>query len=613
MDIRTRTTGEILDDAWRLVLADLAPLLALSGLFAAPAAIFALLLLTQQTPATFGARCILPALFALALPLTGLGSGACQALFRQRAEGKPVLLSGCLKDALRRGLDHAAARALVLLTAITGGLILLLPGLAVQIAGATAHTLLASGDAHWSAALRESARQSQRHAGKAAAVMLARYAMLFLATLNVHGFLHGVLWVGDRLAGLDLTVVIMTLSLANPVYDVALLLLAWLLLIPVAEASNYLLYVDARARYEGLDLWYRVRRLFPATDKGATVALALGAVVLLATPARAADERLDTVRAARKELAAITSAVKAAEPYRDGNPWSNRLREQAELLDQKGGRQRGRYRWLDPAITAFETANRAGALRILADIDQRLALTEESLAPPPEGSTPARTKDQIKALLPPDSSDDSVRRPRPTAKEPPRPTQPVRTDDPKTDGPRRGRQSQGIVAPRPDSGLGDTGWLILGGLLLAAVIVAFVQSRRHRQTPKPAAASNATAPGELSVEALLNASNRNAAENLWRHADELAQAGKFLDAVRALYIGVLALLHRADLIRLGRTRTNGEYVSQVRKHDDVYRPFRGLTGLFEIKWYGERDCQPADYETCRRLAEAVREGAHIKS
>ena len=47
------------------------------------------------------------------------------------------------------------------------------------------------------------------------------------------------------------------------------LLLAWLLLTPFFEESNYLLYVDARARYEGLDLWYRVRRHFPLPAKTA--------------------------------------------------------------------------------------------------------------------------------------------------------------------------------------------------------------------------------------------------------------------------------------------------------------------------------------------------------
>ena len=102
-----------MDDACRLALADAPLLLALSGLFTVPAACVSLLLLAQPQPVAWEARAVLPALAALLLPLTGLGSGACQDLLRRRAEGEPVALGGCLVRALRRGLDHAAAAAIV--------------------------------------------------------------------------------------------------------------------------------------------------------------------------------------------------------------------------------------------------------------------------------------------------------------------------------------------------------------------------------------------------------------------------------------------------------------------------------------------------------------------
>jgi hypothetical protein len=75
---------------------------------------------------------------------------------------------------------------------------------------------------------------------------------------------------------------------------------------------------------------------------------------------------------------------------------------------------------------------------------------------------------------------------------------------------------------------------------------------------------------------------------------------------------VLAQLHRADLIRYDRTRTNGEYLRQLRTAEGgaaVVEPFGRLTRLFELKWYGERACAADDYETCRGLASQVREGA----
>src|SRR5437588_6739904 len=113
IDLRPRTAGEVLDDAWRLALADAPLLLALSGLFAVPAAGAVLLLLTLPMPDSLSGRYALPALTALLLPLTGLGSGACQELFRRRTSDMPVSLGACLGVALRRGLDHITGAALV--------------------------------------------------------------------------------------------------------------------------------------------------------------------------------------------------------------------------------------------------------------------------------------------------------------------------------------------------------------------------------------------------------------------------------------------------------------------------------------------------------------------
>src|SRR6516165_3889472 len=123
VDLRPRTCGEILDDAWRLVLADAPLLLLFSSLFLVPA--FAALLLLLARPAASGLQQFLwPGLVAFLLPMTGLGSGACQELYRCRAEQMPVHLGACLKATLHRGLAHVAARAGVL-SAVPLGLVLL--------------------------------------------------------------------------------------------------------------------------------------------------------------------------------------------------------------------------------------------------------------------------------------------------------------------------------------------------------------------------------------------------------------------------------------------------------------------------------------------------------
>src|SRR5207244_2367543 len=84
----------------------------LSGVFLVPAVV--VLLLLVALPAGVGPWSLaLTALAALLLPLTGLGSGACQELFRRRTSDMPVSLGACLGVALRRGLDHITAAALV--------------------------------------------------------------------------------------------------------------------------------------------------------------------------------------------------------------------------------------------------------------------------------------------------------------------------------------------------------------------------------------------------------------------------------------------------------------------------------------------------------------------
>jgi hypothetical protein len=96
----------------------------------------------------------------------------------------------------------------------------------------------------------------------------------------------------------------------------------------------------------------------------------------------------------------------------------------------------------------------------------------------------------------------------------------------------------------------------------------------------------------------------------WQEAEALARGGRHLEAVRSLYLAVLSLLHRQHLLRYEPTRTNGEYVQQVRlaaqAPAELHAPFEGLTALFEVKWYGERACTADEFDECRRLAEEIR-------
>jgi Domain of unknown function (DUF4129) len=98
---------------------------------------------------------------------------------------------------------------------------------------------------------------------------------------------------------------------------------------------------------------------------------------------------------------------------------------------------------------------------------------------------------------------------------------------------------------------------------------------------------------------------------LWRQAQALAAAGRNLEALRLLYLAILFLLDRQRLLRYETARTNGEYVRQVRLTElapaGLHESFEQLTKLFDVQWYGEGSCGPAQYQSAERIASEVRD------
>jgi hypothetical protein len=624
---RPRSTGEILDDAWRLYRADPALLLAASGLFLVPAFCALTVLLTHP----FGGPAWLDlagaALAAVLLPLTGLGAGACEEAFHLRTEGERVTLGRCLRATGRRGLNHLTAEALVLLLPALALLCLvsrmppavrwLLAGLLLAfqmpwwVRGLPRHAVLTAGQKNLWRAWRLARRATGRHPGKAWVLGTTRLILWLLTGVNLYLFLRVGLWAAENLAGLDTSFLRLLLTPGNSIFLLALAALAWWLLAPFNEAVNYLFLVDARTRYEGLDLWYQVEQRFPAaraSKVGAVLLLAAG-LLLPAGPARAGAARLRDVREARKELAGIVREVKGTEPYPGGKRWQQPLRDVGEHLDPKGSAQHGRYRWFFQAVDKLGQGDRAADLKLLGDLDARLAVVEDSLTWQPrraQSASAARAPPagDIRKLVPPG---EETARPEKVEKKPPAEKErpPERDNQPR---PVRVGPSAG-VGGAVGSAAGALGYVCLFTclVLLVAVIVIgvglLVRSWvRNRAREKPVEQG----PNEPAAENVLEEPDRENVAGLWRQSDELARAGRFLEAVRTLYLAVLALLHQGGLIRYERTRTNGEYADHLRRQGSaVHRPFLGLTGLFELKWYGERACQAGDYQSCRGLAEEI--------
>jgi hypothetical protein len=628
-EVRPRSLGEILDDGWRLGLANSPLLLTLSGLFLVPASV-ALLLLLTQAPATNPGRLVWPAVAALLLPLTGLGSAACQEAFHYWAEGEQPTLSECLLAAFRRGLGHTTAQLLTLMLPAgaavwflqadlatwarwLGAAVILLLGMPIWLSGLGRHAVLTAGQRNLWRAWRHSRRASSRHPAKATLIVASRVVLLVFAVLNLHLFWQFALWAAEALGGFDVALARLVCSLGNPAYAVALLALAWWLLSPYGEAVNYLFYVDARTRYEGLDLWYRVQDDFPLAGKrrAGTVAF-VASVALLAAGTAQAGDRQGIVRQARQEIARISREVKEANPYPGGQRWQAPLEAVGRRLDPAGTANQGRFRWYYRSIADFASRDRAGALQTLDSISTRLAVIKDSLARPARapdkgGGDKIPSREHIKGLVPPapeETASDKTAQQKPP--EPKDKAKDLKQDDDWLDKrpPRAGGAA--VLGPVGLGGLANLLLVVFLALLVAVIALGIVLAVRawleHRR-PGPARSGGLAEPGGL--EALDEPNHQNVA-SLWRKSDELAQAGRFLDAVRTLYLAVLALLHQASLIRYERTRTNGEYADQLRPRAAVHAPFVRLTGLFEVKWYGERACREGDYANCRDHAEEIR-------
>ncbi len=246
----------------------------------------------------------------------------------------------------------------------------------------------------------------------------------------------------------------------------------------------------------------------------------------------------------------------------------------------------------------------------LEDIDQKLGLIEENLAAQltADGHVADKwSKEQIKGLLPAESEDSD----KPTKPDPGRQRRTKaeqRQIEREEDGPQGtgGRSDAGLVAPAQTSGLNALGWIFFWGILLAVCVAALVIAWRNRMPKTQSAKTLEVEQNKPSLEEILAQSNPQTVAELWRQAEDLAQQGRFLEAVRSLYLAVLAFLHRSHRIRYESTRTNGEYVDQLRSDGPLQNWFRGLTGIFELKWYGERACNSEDFASCRQLAEAIR-------
>lgn len=149
------------------------------------------------------------------------------------------------------------------------------------------------------------------------------------------------------------------------------------------------------------------------------------------------------------------------------------------------------------------------------------------------------------------------------------------------------------------AGSGPLTWTLVALTLALLAYVAYRWARRRTLPPSPGQPI-AAAPG---VTALPDALSQ--APDVWaRFAEQFARSGEWRLALRALYLELLATLHRRGRIRYERQRTNGDYVAALRA-TPLGDDFRRLSLTFDVAWYGNKPFAQADYEQALALVRAI--------
>jgi Domain of unknown function (DUF4129) len=77
------------------------------------------------------------------------------------------------------------------------------------------------------------------------------------------------------------------------------------------------------------------------------------------------------------------------------------------------------------------------------------------------------------------------------------------------------------------------------------------------------------------------------AADLFAMASELARQGEYRKAIRRAYIALLCDFDQRGKLRLGRSKTNRDYLNAMRSEQRIYPTFSVMTYAFERAWYGQ--------------------------
>jgi hypothetical protein len=128
--------------------------------------------------------------------------------------------------------------------------------------------------------------------------------------------------------------------------------------------------------------------------------------------------------------------------------------------------------------------------------------------------------------------------------------------------------------------------VVIGALIFGAVKLA----RRFQVRQKPAEErEKREALGEEIAEDAT-------AADLFAMASELARNGEYRKAIRRAYIALLCDFDQRGKLRLGRSKTNRDYLDAMRSEQRIYPTFSVMTFAFERAWYGQDRATEEDFQ-----------------
>jgi Domain of unknown function (DUF4129) len=151
------------------------------------------------------------------------------------------------------------------------------------------------------------------------------------------------------------------------------------------------------------------------------------------------------------------------------------------------------------------------------------------------------------------------------------------------------------VFGRPYTGGADAIWLIVIGLLawaawkLAPAIVRWLSGRR------PARITHEDPTWQPLAEAA----------DLFAQAGQAFRDGLHAEAIRLALLALIARLEKQGLLRYDTTRTNREYLRELRQRADLAACFGQLSRIYDRVWYGRASAGAAEAEQAISLCGSV--------